>query len=683
MSWIVGVDVGGTFTDFFAFDLKAGTRYLHKRPSTPDQPAASIVDGLLEICEEYDIPSDTVVRLCHGTTVATNALIQRNGGRVALITTKGFRDLLEIGRQTRPHTFDMQTDFPAPLVPRDRRLEISERVSADGEILKHLIDSDITKLVAYIGSLADVDACAVCFLFSFLNPTHEGAVGEHLRQALPHLHVSLSCDVLPEFREFERLSATVTNAYLQPVLVRYLDALVQGIRTHFPMMRAGVNQSSGGLMSLERARAFPIRTALSGPAAGVVGAMASGRMAQETDFITLDVGGTSADVSLIRNGEASSGSERWIGGFPIRIPMVDVHTIGAGGGSIAWFSPDELLQVGPRSAGACPGPACYGLGGTEPTVTDANLILGRLSTRGLLGGRMKLDLERARDVVARVSERLGYTMEHTANGIVEIVVSNMVRATRAISTEKGHDPRRFALMAFGGAGPLHASAVARSLGIRKIIIPAAPGIVCAEGLIFSDIREDFARTVRLRLHDVNLEAIQHRLKGLLAQATAWFNAENITTADRITRAKLDMRYVGQNFELTIDIPHEIESVASLSDTFFSAHERQYGYHSDDDPIEIVTIRLIALGQLPKPRPTRSARSTDPVSEPLEVRHVWFGPSAPTSTPVHDRSLLLAGQTLDGPAVIEQLDATTVLFPNDTLQIDENMNMIIQVAKNGH
>jgi N-methylhydantoinase A len=485
MSWFIGVDVGGTFTDFTARHSESGRACVHKRPSTPGNPADAILAGLDELCAAQGIAQGEITRLSHGTTVATNALIQHKGGRLALIVTKGFRDLLEIGRQVRPLIYDFQTDHPPALVPRPRRFEADERITRDGEVIAALSDEEIARLVEDVRA-QEVDAVAVCLLFSFVNDAHERRLGAALRKALPGVHVSLSSEVQSEFREYERLSTSVLNAYLQPVMARYLTDLEQGLALRAPDGRLGVNQSSGGLISVDRARQFPIRTALSGPAAGISGAIDIARRAGEAHVITLDMGGTSADVALIRDYVADMTRDRWIEGYPVRLSAIDIHAVGAGGGSIAWCDADGLLKVGPQSAGAVPGPACYRRGGTLPTVSDANLLLGRLPAEGLLKGSMAMDVEAAERVIGDLAASIDLPPQATALGIIEIVVANMARAVRKISVERGFDPRDFTLMPFGGAGPLHGVAVARALGIRRLLIPPHPGLLCAQGLLASD-----------------------------------------------------------------------------------------------------------------------------------------------------------------------------------------------------
>jgi N-methylhydantoinase A len=655
VSWLVGVDVGGTFTDFFAYDARACLTHSFKIPSTPRNPAAAIAEGLREMCEAFEIDSQRVSRLCHGTTVATNALIQRKGATVALITTSGFRDLLEIGRQTRPHLYSFQIDHPEPLVPRQRRFEIRERITDGPKILLPLDDASLRRAVATVKQ-SGADSCAICLLFSFLDDAHERKVGEALARSQSGLMISLSSEVQPEFREYERFSTTVLNAYLQPVMARYLSYLEQRLTRDAPAAKVGIYQSSGGLMSIDTARRFPVRTALSGPAAGVVGGIHSARSSRQPNIITLDMGGTSADVALIRDYEAGLSFDRAVAGFPIRLPMVDVHTVGAGGGSIAWFDRDGLLKVGPLSAGAEPGPACYGKGGKSPTVTDANLVLGRLSPRGLIGGRMPLLPELARAAIKPIAERLGFSLERTA------------------------------LLPFGGAGPLHASEVARVLGISRCLIPAAPGILCAQGLIASELKDDIVRSARIRLDKENLGRLRGILQSLMTDAQAWFARESVKLADRKVAVSFDMRYVGQNFELAVPMGParggklpRLDRAEKLRSRFFAAHGQFYGFHNDSDPVEIINVRLTASAALTTLTLPKIARARTSPLKPFEYRRVWFTYARPTKTPVYDRAELGAGHTIAGPAIIEQLDSTTVLYPGDRASADGSGHLIVAVG----
>ncbi|MFQ6022942.1 MAG: hydantoinase/oxoprolinase family protein [Acidiferrobacterales bacterium] len=686
MAWTFGVDVGGTFTDFYALNETTGERQVAKRPSTPDNPARAVLSGLHELAERHGIDLGDVRRLSHGTTVGTNALIQRRGGRVALITTRGFRDLLEIGRQTRPHMYDLYRDHPPPLVPREHRFELPERVMAEGRVLEALTPEAVAEAVSAVRA-AGADSCAVCFLFAYLNPEHEHAVAQALQQAVPELNVSLSSEVQPEFREYERFSTTVLNAYMQPIMADYMAKLEASLSQSVPAATVGINQSSGGLMSPDRARRFPVRTALSGPAAGAVGAVHVARSAERPNVITLDMGGTSADVALIRDYRADVSFNREVAGFPIRLPMVDIETVGAGGGSIAWFDRDGLLKVGPTSAGADPGPACYGRGGEEPTVSDANLVLGRLSPRGLLGGAMALDMDLAHQSFSPIAERLDFSVERTAHGVLGITVANMVRAIRTISVERGHDPRQFTLMAFGGAGPLHARDVAASLGIHEILVPPAPGIVCAEGLIVSDLKEDFVISHRTRVEDRNREHIRRHIAGLIAEAQQWFRTENVPADGRNLELSLDIRYVGQNFELAVPLgaapnlqPDILPDAEGLHERFFDVHETAYGYHNPRDPIEVVNYRLTARGRLHRFEVVKDTVDGVAPPKPMGTRQVYFAPAEALESNVYERVELRPGQTIAGPAIIEQLDATTPIYPGDHACLDGAGNILIAISK---
>ncbi|OED39332.1 methylhydantoinase [Chromatiales bacterium (ex Bugula neritina AB1)] len=685
MRWVVGVDVGGTFTDFFATNQDTGAFYVGKTPSTPANPAEAILSGLTALCEQHAIPHQQIVRLSHGTTVGTNALIQRKGSRVALITTQGFRDLLEIGRQTRPHMYDLQKDHPAPLIEREDRIELHERIDAAGDVVHAPQKTDIEAAVDQ-AIAANAAAVAVGFLFSFRNPAHEQQVADVIARRAPGLAVSLSSQVQPEFREYERLSTTVLNAYLQPVMGHYLKTLEEGVSSLAPAATLGINQSSGGLMSPARARELPVRTALSGPAAGAVGAAHVARQTGRKNVITLDMGGTSADVALIRNYKIDLAFDRDVAGFPIRLPSVDVETVGAGGGSVAWFDRDGLLKVGPISAGADPGPACYGRGGDQPTVTDANLLLGRLSPRGLLDGDMGLDPDLSQQALAPLAETLGFTVERTAHGVLGIVVANMVRTIRTISVERGHDPRDFVLMPFGGAGPLHARDVAVSLGITEMIVPAAPGIVCAQGLLVSDLKEDFVISRRFTLDEQGLCVLSEALVDLKRRALAWFETENTPDEGRQLNLVVDARYVGQNFELAVPVisgntlqPADLPALPEVQGAFNSAHEIAYGYASDNDPIEVVNVRLSASARLHEESEAAAPAVISDEPPSSGTREVYFSAESSIAARIYARTDLKPGHTLTGPAIVEQLDTTTPIYPGDAAEVTPDGHLVIQIG----
>jgi N-methylhydantoinase A len=673
MSGTLGVDVGGTFTDFFLKDEASGETRTLKVASTPDDPSRAILQGLRALT-----PAGNLSLLAHGTTVATNALIQRRGGKVALVTTAGFKDLLEIGRQTRPRIYDLKADHPEPLVPREHRFEVAERIGPAGEVILALSDAEIRRAAADV-KRSGAQSVAVCFLFSFLNSEHERRMGAAVRALLPGVDVSLSCEVQPEFREYERLSTTVLNAFLQPVAGRYMSRLGAAVDQLAPGVRIGICQSSGGLMSIARAGEMPIRTALSGPAAGVVGAVVAGAGAGRSDLVTFDMGGTSTDVCLVRDGKAEMAFGRSVAGFPVRLPAIDIHTVGAGGGSIAHIGRDSLMRVGPMSTGADPGPACYGKGGREPTVSDANLVLGRLPEE-LIGGGMRLDPRLAEGAIAPLAGKLGLSLRETALGIVRIVNANMMRAIRAVSIERGHDPRAFTLLPFGGAGALHAVEIARELGIRHVLVPAAPGILCAQGVAAADIEESFVATCRVPLEG-DLASVAAALADLISAAQQWLARERQAGLEERLASALDMRYVGQNFELAIPVPHGqgFPSGAWLKAAFLEAHQRKYGHHDPAADIEIINVRLSARKvRASASAPTLAPSQHRPAATSSGTRPVWFTADRPTETTFIDRAALTPGTALEGPLVITQFDATTLVPPGSRLSVAECGSLQIEV-----
>ncbi|WJS85923.1 hydantoinase/oxoprolinase family protein [Paracoccus sp. TOH] len=676
-NWVIGVDVGGTFTDFSARQLSTGRSVLHKRPSTPHDPSEAILNGLAELQQKAGIAGKDIARFAHGTTVATNALLQRKGPKTGLVTTRGFRDLLEIGRQVRPAIYDLQTDAPPPLVERENRIEVLERTGPQGEAIVELTDAEIEAVIAELGPMDDVESIAVCLIFSFLNPAHEQRLAAALRKAYPDRYVSISSEVHPEFREYERFSTTVINAFLQPEVSRYMDRLSAAIRKAAPRAALGIFQSAGGLMSIELASRFPVRTALSGPAAGAVGAQAAAAMSRIENIITLDIGGTSTDVALIQGGKVGKSNLRDIAGFRIRLPTVDIHTVGAGGGSIAHLGADGLLKVGPTSAGAVPGPACYGRGGDLPTVSDANVVLGRLPAR--LADGFRIDSDLARGAIAKIAAPLDVSLEKAAHGIVSIAASNMARAIRAVSIEKGQDPRDYTLMCFGGAGGLHAADVADILAMRRILVPRAPGILCAEGLIVSDLQENYVTTCPCPL-DGDVSMIDAAIRELSARAEEWLGEEDDYIVNRSQTVILDLRYIGQNYELPVELATarhapELPSVEELKQAFFRQHEIAYGHFDPHAGVEVVNVRIRATMEFSKqtleaPRPEGSP---DPVSH----ERIWFEETGFLSAPVYQRDGLAEGASIDGPSLITQFDTTTLVPPGWTVRVDGAMNMIME------
>ena len=682
MNRAIGVDVGGTFTDLALWDGERGALAVFKLPSVPHDPALGILDGIRALIAREGVPPDQLTFVAHGTTVATNALLEGKGARTGLVTTRGFRDLLEIARQKRPHLYDLQADKPEPLVPRYLRREVGERLAWDGSTVEKLSLDEVRKALDALGA-EDIEALAVCFLYSFVDPTHERLVEAEIRARCPGLFVSLSADVSPEFREYERLSTTVINAYLGPLVSRYLQRFGDEVGRLGIRAAPYVNQSNGGIISVTAAAEQPVRTLLSGPSAGVMGAAWVSAGAGIDSIITFDMGGTSTDVARVEDGRPVIGAQRTIAGYPVRIPSLEIETVGAGGGSIAWVDSGGALRVGPQSAGAHPGPACYGRGGRAPTVTDANVVLGRLSATQLLDGRMAVRRELAEQAIARLAAPLGASVIETARGIVSVVQTNMLGAIRIVSVRKGYDPRGYTLVAFGGAGPLHAAALARDLGIERVLVPPAPGILCALGLLVAPLRLDLVRT-RVALVDPMTEAeLAQGFDDLEQQASAWLDREDVPPARRRLARAFDMRYVGQNFELTVTPPAGASLGAkALRGEFLREHERVYGYAAADEPVQIVALRLTAFGDRERPSmPALPAAATaDPGEARIGERAVYDEEARAFQTaPVYRRERLLAGHRLSGPAIVEQMDSTTVILGGQTARVDDRANLVIQVG----
>ncbi|WP_435060804.1 hydantoinase/oxoprolinase family protein [Amycolatopsis thermoflava] len=681
MTLRIGVDTGGTFTDVCALDEQTGRLYVRKVSSTPDDPGRAIVTGVSQLLDEIggrDLGD--VGYFAHGTTVGTNALLTERGARTGLLTTAGFRDLLELGRGRRPSLYDLQADKPAALVPRDLRLEVDERVRHDGRVERPLDEEQVRALARELRE-QNVEAVAVCFLYSFVDPAHERTAERILTEELPGVHVSVSSAVLPEFREYERLSTVVVNAYLGPVVARYLAKLRTRLGELGLRATPHVTQSNGGIIPFETAERMPSRMVLSGPSTGVVGAAEIARAAGYPDIITFDVGGTSSDVSLVQDGVPKSSSGTEIDGRPVRAPMLDIHTVGAGGGSIAWIDAGGALKVGPGSAGADPGPACYGRG-TEPTVTDANVVLRVLNPEYLLDGQMKIDAEAARRAVSTVAGPLGMDVLDAAQGIVRVITANMARAIRVISVQRGYDPRDYVLVPFGGAGPLHAVRLARELGMRTVLVPETPGAQCAAGLLMTDIRADFLRT---RISPPDETTVAGVFAELEAEAMAWLAAENVPAERRRVERFAEMRYAGQNHELPVPVPEgEItaDTVVQLTKRFAAEHERMYGYSSAEDEVQVVTFRLRAIGEVSRAELHRAPLGDADASAAIRAtREVYLPESGGfTECPVYDRRLLEPGHRVDGPAVVEQMDTTTLLLPGDVAVVDELSNLVVTVGR---
>ncbi|PSQ38149.1 hydantoinase [Halobacteriales archaeon SW_5_70_135] len=674
----VGVDVGGTFTDLVA--VEDGRLRTEKTASTPAAREAGVVDALDAVAASELSPS-AVEFFGHGTTVATNAVIEREWAETALLTTEGFRDALEIGRQDRPALYDLSAEKPAPVVERDRRYGVPERTGERGDVLEPLDEAAVRETAAELRA-DGVDGVAVSLLFAFENDDHERRVAELLREELD-AHVSLSSVVHPEIREYERTLVTALNAALAPVMDDYLGRLKRRVRDRGVDADPRVMGSAGGLLTATAARERPVHTLLSGPAAGVQGATHVAGLAGVDDLITMDMGGTSCDVSLVKGGEPVVTTDVTVGDYPVGVPAVDVHTVGAGGGSVAWLDDGGALRVGPESAGADPGPVCYGRGGDRPTTTDAHLLLGRLDPAAFAG-----DLDPDRDAVRAVFERdladpLGVSVREAAEGVLRVADANTERALRVVSVERGHDPRSFALVAFGGAGPLHAPSVARELDVPRVLVPPRAGVLSALGLLVSDAQYEFG-TSRVRpWRAVDAEDLRETLAGLRANGRDRLAEEGIPPERRRLEPRVDLRYEGQSYELSVPVPSAVAAVdadtlSTVADRFHERHRRRYGHAYPDGALELVTVRLRARGVVPDPDLRPSAVGGDLADAVRETRPVVHD-GTERATRVYDREAMPTGVAFEGPAVVEGTESTLVVGPERRASVDEYGTLDVEVA----
>ena len=673
----IGIDTGGTFTDLVAYDAARGRHARHKLASTGEDPSAAILAGIKAVLAELDRAAGDIAYVGHGTTVATNAVLEGTVARTGMITTRGFRDVVEIARQRRPHFFNLEVAKPRPAAPRECRREVAGRLAEDGTEVEAL---DKAGVEAAIEALRrdGVEAVAVCFLHSYADPAHERRAAEIVGERWPEIPVTTSVEVLAELREYERFATTMMNASLLPVMDRYLSRFEAGCGALGIAAPPKVMQSNGGAVSPGAVRRLPVNTLFSGPAGGVVASQRLGVALGEGNLLTFDMGGTSTDVSLIRDGRPATRNERMMAGWPVRSRTLDIHTIGAGGGSIAWIDPGGLLKVGPESAGAAPGPAGYGRGGTRATVTDANIVLGRLNPVSLLDGRMAVHADRARAAVDALAGPLGLDATRAAAGIVDIVNANMMGAVRVVSVEQGEDPRDHVLVAFGGAGPLHAAEIAAELGICRILVPRSPGLFSAAGLLHAETRGDFSLTRILAAEASSLTALNAGLADLAARGAAWRTGEGLDeTAVRDWR--LDMRYRGQSFELDVRIAEgrlDADGLARALADFHARHQAVNGYQVPDGAVEIVTLRHALAAARP---PVPAEASTSGAAGGSEARPVWFPATGFVETPVLPRHALAPGQRLAGPLVVEQMDTTTLVPPGDAVTVHEGGDLLLELA----
>ena len=660
---VVGIDVGGTFTDIAV--LEDGRLSVHKLPSTPADPSRGILQGVKET-------GVTSAEFVHGSTVATNALLEGKGARTALVTTMGFEDVLEIGRQSRAELYNLEMDRAPALAPWELRFGLPERVDHTGVIVEDLTPESIQTMIGLIEE-SGAEAVAISFLFSFLNTAHEEMVLEALKKMENPPYISASFRVLPEFREYERASTVVVNAYVGQVMSQYLDELEGPLGKGLRIM-----QSSGGSITARLASEQPVRTILSGPAGGVVGAFYVATQAGYPDIITVDMGGTSTDVSLCP-GVIKETTSANVGGYPIGVPMIDIHTVGAGGGSIARVDTGGALVVGPESAGADPGPACYGTG-DQLTVTDANLHLGRLLTDRFLGGRITLDRGRVDGLMQKLASQIDADANQTALGINRVVNANMERAIRTISLERGYDPRLFTLVPFGGAGPMHACELAQELGIPRVLVPARPGILSALGVAIADIVTDHSRTVMLRGADLDRARVDEEFQGMEGDARVQMAGEGLPADKMTARRFLDVRYVGQSFELTVEYPNRparTELTKVVGDAFYKAHLRRFGYADRNEPVEVVNLRLKMDVAMEKPQVARQSASRPDSSAALIGEAEVVFQQGPLMSPLYQRDDLVCGNRISGPALVIQMDATTVVPPGWGGAVDPFGNLLLE------
>ena len=680
-TWIVGCDTGGTFTDVFALSTEGEAR-VAKVPSTPPHFDVGVVEGV----EALGLESGDVGTLFHGTTVTTNAVITKTGAPTALVTTQGFRDVLEIRRANREELYDILWDPPPPLVPRRHRLEVVERIDYSGGVVTALVDDSVRDVARKIRArkLASV---GVCLINAHMNPAHERRVREILREELPGLDISLSTDILPEPPEFERTATTVANAYCAPVLRTYMDALEERLAERgFGRDVVLVMHNGGGTMTTDYAKGVAVKTLNSGPAAGVIAGAAVAASAGRQDVVCLDMGGTSADIGVVLEGRprlTTAFDLEW--GMPIRFPSIDVISIGAGGGSIAWLDPAGYPRSGPQSAGADPGPACYARGGTEPTNTDAHLVLGRVSNDLFLEGRMRLDVDRAREAIRqRIAEPLALSVEEAAEGILRIANANMVEAIRLVTVERGYDPRELSLVAFGGAGPLHALDLAAELQMPEVIVPPYPGVTSAMGLLHVDPLDDFSWAYVQRRERLDLDDLAGVYRAMEERVASSLERQGVDRADIAIERLVDLRYIGQLHSVTVPLPEITDvGVAGAVTAFHDEHLRQYRYSHPDAPVETSTLRVTARGKREKPdlRTVRYAERETRDPSPDRERPVHFGAASWLETRVIDRLRLAAGDEVDGPCVVEELDSTLVLAPGMRGRVDDVGNIVITLARN--
>ncbi len=676
----LGIDIGGTFTDLSLMDELSGTIRVWKTPSTPANPAEAVLRGIQELTTHYGIDPADIHYFVHGTTIATNTIIERTGAKTGLLITCGFRDILRIARLRLPNVFDLLTEKAEPLVRRRYVREIDERILANGRIYKPLDPEQIRQEVAFLVA-EGVETLAISFLHAYKNAQHEALARQVVTTYFPELYVCTSTEVWPQMREYERTLVTVINAYVGKKMDRYFSSLQHQVRGAGITVPVYSTKSNGGIMTAESARRTPVETLLSGPASGVVGAAYVGKMSGYDRLITMDMGGTSVDVAVVDR-EVKFSTENHIGEFPVIMPVVDVNSIGAGGGSIAWTDTAGVLKVGPQSAGADPGPACYGAGGEQPTITDAYVVLGLLHPARFLGGKLPLYPDRAWQAMEKLGHRLGLAPVQTAESILRVATANMYAELITLMARKGIDPTDYSFLVYGGAGATHAFILAKEVGIKTVIVPPYPGILCALGCLVSDVRNDFVKTLYQRVDPGTGDQLMAQLAEIYAtldaQALQWLENEGIPVQEKRVIRSVDLRYYGQAFEINIPLPDEVlrrRDYAAFAEDFHKQHQTMYGYSDPQAPLEIIDLRSTVVGTTPKPpvAPQRDIRRERPL-QPLETRQIYFEENWWTAQ-VYARESLHTGDHLQGPAIIEQFDTTTFIVPGFTAHVDQWGNII--------
>jgi N-methylhydantoinase A len=678
------VDTGGTFSDFVYVNDETREVSIAKIPSTPDDPSRAILAGVEELIATGVKPEE-IGFFCHGTTVGTNALLEGKGVRTGLLVTKGFRGIYEVGEQSRPHgpaIFDIMYDKPAMLAPPSRTGEVVERVSFEGEVLLPLDEDALRQTLRELRE-EEVQSIAICFLFSFLAPQHEQRAREIVEEEIPGCGVSISSEIVPQIREYYRLSTTVINAYLQPILARYIANLDQRLKSAGVTTRQKyIMQSNGGMATFEATAKKAVATVLSGPAGGITASVYACRTTGFQNLITFDMGGTSCDVALIKDGQPSIANRGKVEGRDVALPMIEINTVSAGGGTLAHVDRFGELIVGPQSAGAQPGPACYGRGGTQPTITDCNLVLGYLSPDNFLGGKMRLDAQASHDAINNaVAKPLDMQAQDAAEGVVRIINVKMQEAIKAISTMRGHDLRDFMLLAFGGAGPLHAGPIAAELGMAGVIVPLYPGVYSAMGLVMSDVKHDYVRSRLTALSRADESDVNAVLEELAAQARTELAEEGFTDEKAEIEYALDIRYAGQGYEITLpcNAPLAPGGLAQLRSAFDEEHRKMFGHTAPQEPVEIISYRVRGIGRVPPVELPKFAPTGAPLAGAVREMRVARFNGANIECPVYQREKLDVGATFSGPAIVDQLDCTSVIPPGQHVRVDEYRNMIITIG----